>query len=92
MAFCRKPWCRVVIPHHHVKPKGGEGMAAKPQVSEGARLQRRALRDKIGRTLLRLAREQAEVTPEQEQLGELLFWVNNRRKRYDAKPGGLGRK
>ena len=67
-------------------------MAAKPEVSEGARLERQAFRDKIGRTLRRLAKVQAEVTPEQVELGELLDWVNGRRKRYDAKPGGLGRK
>lgn len=55
--------------------------------SEGARYERAAVRRYLRRRIKR-----AGVNVIQRDLfGEVLDWVLNRQKRYDAKPGGLGR-
>jgi len=63
-------------------------MAARPQVSEGARIERKAL---VAR-LVRRIRHYATGDPVLAELQENLKWVQTRQKRYDRKPGGLGRR
>ena len=63
-------------------------MKADPKFSEGARAERKAFRDKLRREL----KHYSELEEEGQILGELLQWVMDRQKRYDPKPGGLGKK
>lgn len=57
-----------------------------PRLSEGARLERWALRAKLRREIRSTGRANAVV-----RVRDLLQWVLDRQKRYDRRPGGLGR-
>jgi hypothetical protein len=62
-------------------------MKADPKFSEGARMERKAFRDRLRRSL-----KDTLTPPAQAVLQEELDWVLSRQKRYDSKPGGLGKK
>jgi hypothetical protein len=58
--------------------------------SEGARIERKAILSRVRR----LAKLEAEAGHDYiaEAFDKLAEWILERRKRYEAKPGGLGRK
>jgi hypothetical protein len=59
-------------------------MAADPKKSAGARLERRAIRDKL--------RREMRATKPRSALADLLAWVLKRQQRYDGRKGGLGKR
>lgn len=61
-----------------------------PARSEGARLERAVMRSRLRRRI-RATTEKADVTGRLAEASDLLAWVLARSKRYDKKPGGLGR-
>jgi hypothetical protein len=60
---------------------------AHPAKSEGARLERRAMRAYLRRVLLHETDAWSASA-----LKMVLRWLAGRQKRYDARPGGLGRR
>lgn len=62
--------------------------AGSPLRSEGARLERKAMRAKLRRRIADMDRKHA-YTSVRIELCRLLSWVLTREKRYDAKAGGL---
>lgn len=67
-------------------------MKASPAMSEGARLERKAFREYLRRLMrVELAQDYPEKFIVGEVLEEAIDWVLQRQKRYDKKPGGLGR-
>lgn len=67
----------------------GARMAADPKRSEGARLERRAVRDYLRRAIK--AAIKANDSHRVGLLSEALDWVLDRQDRYDARSGGLGK-
>lgn len=61
-------------------------MKADPKTSEGARLERRAMRDYLRRRM-----KCPECQPFYGFISETLAWVLRRQQRYDGKAGGLGK-
>lgn len=59
-------------------------MKSDPKVSEGARLERKAMRAKLTRMLKR--------APDSSAVAEMLTFVLSRQKRYDKATGGLGKR
>lgn len=67
-------------------------MRAPAAQSDGARLERAAFRAYLRRLIVDEQREHGEPTPELEALHAALLWVLSRQRRYDRRPGGLGRR
>ena len=65
-----------------------DNMKADPKFSEGARLERDAMRDYLRRKIKKLW----DNTSERETLEGALNWLLARQKRYDKQEGGLGKK
>ena len=63
---------------------------ADPKYSAGARMERKAFRDYLRRQIKLRSTDGASV--EAITLNTVLFFVLGRQRRYDPKPGGLGRK
>jgi hypothetical protein len=63
---------------------------ANPLISEGARLERKAVRAYLRRQLERV-RDDIHIEYATNVLEEALNWILARQKRYDARKGGLGR-
>jgi hypothetical protein len=63
-------------------------MKAEPKFSEGARMERKAFRDKLRREL----NHYSDLGEKGQILGVLLQWILARQKRYDKVEGGLGKK
>lgn len=61
-------------------------MIASPLLSLGARMERKAIRRYLQRKLKKYNDESAYSVCK-----EMLQWVLTRQKRYDSRPGGLGR-
>ena len=63
-------------------------MKADPRKSEGARMEREALREYLKRNIKKWA--SLKMLGEAMAFEKALKWVDGRHKRYDAKKGGLG--
>lgn len=64
-------------------------MPADPKVSEGARLERRALRAYLRRAIAQAPG--GELGTEAQALRIVHAWVRTRQARYDKRAGGLGK-
>ena len=65
-------------------------MKADPKFSEGARMERVAVRNRLRRMIKKYG--EAGNISHAETLGIELQWILDRQKRYDKVPGGLGKK
>jgi hypothetical protein len=65
-------------------------MAADPEVSEGARMERVAVRNRL-RRMIKKYREAGDIY-HAGTLGIELQWILDRQMRYEQKAGGLGHK
>ncbi len=62
-------------------------MAAPPERSKGARMERRAFLRYLRRQLRQAGTEEARSA-----ISQAVAWVLDRRRRYESRPGGLGRR
>jgi hypothetical protein len=63
---------------------------ANPLLSAGARLERAAFRNRLRRMIEKWARSECNRREEATLVFELK-WIEGRQKRYDKRPGGLGK-